>query len=82
MVLFGDKAGRFRITISLSLMKYIHEKNEKVAGSRAGSGNGTVIIHDGIRPLVDDSVLTDVIMKCEKYGNAVLLSCAGSGEAL
>jgi 2-C-methyl-D-erythritol 4-phosphate cytidylyltransferase len=33
--------------------------------------NGTVIIHDGIRPLVDDSVLTDVIMKCEKYGNAV-----------
>ena len=35
------------------------------------SGNGTVIIHDGIRPLVDDSVLTDVIMKCEKYGNAV-----------
>ena len=35
------------------------------------SGNGTIIIHDGIRPLVDDSVLTDVIMKCEKYGNAV-----------
>lgn len=31
----------------------------------------TVIIHDGIRPLVDDSVLSDVIMKCEKYGNAV-----------
>lgn len=33
--------------------------------------NDTVIIHDGIRPLVDDSVLSDVIMKCEKYGNAV-----------
>lgn len=31
----------------------------------------TVIIHDGIRPLVDDSVLSDVIQKCEKYGNAV-----------
>lgn len=31
----------------------------------------TVIIHDGIRPLVDDAVLTDVIVKCEKYGNAV-----------
>ncbi len=31
----------------------------------------TIIIHDGIRPLVDDSVLSDVIMKCEKYGNAV-----------
>ena len=31
----------------------------------------TVIIHDGIRPLVDEMVLTDVIAKCQKYGNAV-----------
>lgn len=30
-----------------------------------------VIIHDGIRPLVEDSVLTDVILKCNRYGNAV-----------
>ncbi len=30
-----------------------------------------VIIHDGIRPLVDETVLTDVIMKAQKYGNAV-----------
>ena len=33
--------------------------------------NDIVIIHDGIRPLVDETVLTDVIMKCNKYGNAV-----------
>ena len=30
-----------------------------------------IIIHDGIRPLVDETVLTDVIVKCKKYGNAV-----------
>ena len=30
-----------------------------------------IIIHDGVRPLVDDTVLSDVIIKCEKYGNAV-----------
>lgn len=30
-----------------------------------------IIIHDGIRPLVDDSVLSDVIIKCKQYGNAV-----------
>lgn len=30
-----------------------------------------VIIHDGIRPLVDQSVLTDVIRVCQTYGNAV-----------
>lgn len=31
----------------------------------------TVVIHDGIRPMVDESVLTDVLMKAHKYGNAV-----------
>lgn len=31
----------------------------------------TIIIHDGIRPLVEPSVLTDVISKCREYGNAV-----------
>ena len=30
-----------------------------------------IIIHDGIRPLVEDSVLTDVILKSSKYGNGV-----------
>lgn len=35
------------------------------------SKNDTIIIHDGIRPLVDAEVLTDVITKAQKYGNAV-----------
>ncbi len=30
-----------------------------------------IIIHDGIRPLVEDFVLTDVLVQCKKYGNAV-----------
>jgi 2-C-methyl-D-erythritol 4-phosphate cytidylyltransferase len=30
-----------------------------------------IIIHDGIRPLVEPSVLSDVIGKCYMYGNAV-----------
>lgn len=30
-----------------------------------------IIIHDGVRPLVNNQVLTDVISKCIKYGNAV-----------
>lgn len=30
-----------------------------------------IVIHDGIRPLVDDSVLTDVLRKAAKFGNAV-----------
>ena len=35
------------------------------------SPDDIVIIHDGIRPLVEEEVLSDVIVKCEKYGNAV-----------
>jgi 2-C-methyl-D-erythritol 4-phosphate cytidylyltransferase len=30
-----------------------------------------VIIHDGIRPMVDPEVLSDCIAKCKKYGNGV-----------
>lgn len=30
-----------------------------------------IVIHDGIRPLVDAEVLTDVILKCREFGNAV-----------
>lgn len=35
------------------------------------SEDDIVVIHDGIRPLIDDTVLSDVIIKCQKYGNAV-----------
>ena len=30
-----------------------------------------VVIHDGIRPMVEDFVLTDVLVKCRQHGNAV-----------
>lgn len=30
-----------------------------------------IIIHDGIRPLIDATVLSDVIVKCKQHGNAV-----------
>jgi 2-C-methyl-D-erythritol 4-phosphate cytidylyltransferase len=35
------------------------------------SDEDVIIIHDGIRPLVEPSVLSDVISKCYQYGNAV-----------
>jgi 2-C-methyl-D-erythritol 4-phosphate cytidylyltransferase len=30
-----------------------------------------VVIHDGVRPLIDEAVLTNVIVTCSKYGNGV-----------
>ena len=33
--------------------------------------NDIIIIHDGIRPMIDEEVLSDVIVKCELYGNGV-----------
>lgn len=35
------------------------------------SPDDVIIVHDGIRPMVDAEVLTDVIMKAQEYGNAV-----------
>ncbi|MEI2394586.1 IspD/TarI family cytidylyltransferase [Paenibacillus phytohabitans] len=35
------------------------------------NGNDNIIIHDGIRPMIDNAVLSDVIIKCKQYGNAV-----------
>ncbi|MER2026602.1 MAG: 2-C-methyl-D-erythritol 4-phosphate cytidylyltransferase, partial [Lachnospiraceae bacterium] len=35
------------------------------------SDDDIVIVHDGIRPLVDEAVLSDVIIKAREYGNAV-----------
>lgn len=35
------------------------------------SDDDIVIIHDGIRPLVDETVLSNVITKCSQYGSAV-----------
>ncbi len=34
-------------------------------------GDDVVIVHDGIRPLIDSEVLSDVIEKTRKYGNGV-----------
>ncbi|MBQ9283357.1 2-C-methyl-D-erythritol 4-phosphate cytidylyltransferase [bacterium] len=42
-----------------------------VMGIKTAKDDDVIIIHDGVRPLVDDSVLSDVIVTCEKYGNAV-----------
>lgn len=35
------------------------------------SGDDVIIIHDGIRPLIEPEVLTDVISKAQTLGNAV-----------
>ena len=52
-------------TVQESIRNGVYELEGKV------SDNDIIIIHDGIRPLVEPSVLTDVINKCAKYGNAV-----------
>lgn len=35
------------------------------------NSDDNIIIHDGIRPLIEPSILTDVIEKCKEYGNGV-----------
>ncbi len=70
----------FAKQFDITKLKYIINGGESVQDSiRNGvnkiyenySKDTCVIIHDSIRPLVDESVLNDVIEKCHKYGNAV-----------
>ncbi|MCR5216690.1 MAG: 2-C-methyl-D-erythritol 4-phosphate cytidylyltransferase [Lachnospiraceae bacterium] len=35
------------------------------------SPEDVVLIHDGIRPMVDPSIITDCIAKCKEYGNGI-----------
>ena len=42
-----------------------------VYGIKSANKNDNIIIHDGVRPMVDGYVLSDVIAKCTEYGNAV-----------
>lgn len=42
-----------------------------VMSIKNAADDNVIIIHDGVRPLVDDSVLSDVIAKCSEFGNAV-----------
>ncbi len=30
-----------------------------------------IIIHDGVRPMLDEEIISDVIVKCNKFGNGV-----------
>jgi len=35
------------------------------------SADDIILIHDGIRPMVDETVISDCIEKCKRYGNGV-----------
>lgn len=37
---------------------------------KAAAGD-VILIHDGVRPLLNNEVISDVIVKCQQYGNAV-----------
>lgn len=46
-------------------------RNGVYALENIAQSDDIIIIHDGIRPLVDATVLTDVILKAQDYGNGV-----------
>lgn len=66
---FDIKKLKFIIEGGTTAQESIKKGVDKLFSEYGGGHN--VVIHDGIRPLVDESVLDDVIEKCKKYGNAV-----------
>ena len=64
----------------ISKLKWVIEGGKSVQESiRAGVFNledkvereDIIVIHDGIRPMVDVEVLTDVLLVAKRYGNAI-----------
>lgn len=43
----------------------------KEAKALAGEENAIVLIHDGVRPLIDEKIITDNIETVKKYGSAI-----------
>ena len=69
-------ARQFNITKSQFVVTHAASGQESISNGRffledICAPDDTVIIHDGIRPLIEASVLSDVIIKCEQYGNGV-----------
>ncbi|MCA5013090.1 MULTISPECIES: IspD/TarI family cytidylyltransferase [unclassified Enterococcus] len=58
-IIEGGNSGQESIRNGVDFLKAHSEKED------------TIVIHDGIRPLVDEIVLSDVIVKCKEFGNAV-----------
>lgn len=46
-------------------------RNGVYALEKIAKPDDIVVIHDGVRPLVDEAVLTDVLLVANKHGNAV-----------
>lgn len=59
-VVKGGKTGQLSIYNGLKEAKAI-----------AGEENAIVLIHDGVRPLIDEKIITDNIETVKKYGSAI-----------
>ena len=66
---FGIDKLKWVVTGGNSAQESIRNGVDNLKGKCDDDDN--IIIHDGIRPLVDDDVLNDVLDKCNQYGNGV-----------
>lgn len=50
--------------------------NGLTEAKRLFNGESTVLIHDGVRPLIDEKTISDCLICVEKHGNAITVSPA------
>ena len=57
----------------ISKLKWIVTGGENGVYNLEGkvADDDVILIHDGVRPLLNSEVISDVIVKCQKYGSAV-----------
>ncbi len=61
-IVSGGKTGQESIKCGLDEVKRLYSLNDMV------------LIHDAIRPMVSSDIISDNIIKCEKYGNATTVA--------
>lgn len=77
--ILSSYAKQFNITKLVSIVKGGSNGQESIRNGleeakRLYSEKDMVLIHDAIRPMVTEEIITDTIVKCEKYGNATAIA--------
>jgi 2-C-methyl-D-erythritol 4-phosphate cytidylyltransferase len=62
---------KLRLIINGGETNQISIKNGIMALANDHHGDDIVLIHDGIRPMISQDIISDAIVKCQTYGSAV-----------
>ena len=73
---FGIKKAKFVVEGGASALQSQYNGLKAIADSEKPTDGDIVLIHDGVRPLIDEATITDCINAVKKYGSAITVAPA------